>query len=201
MSLRPFQFIEPDSLEEAVSLLSNDHAHVLAGGSDLLSEMKEGVVSPSSLVSLAGVEELQGVEVSPQGTRIGAMASLASLAANTDLQQRFPRPYRGGGRHRHPANTKRGHLGWQPVPASALLLLPKPPDHLSKEGRRHLPRIGWQQQVPSHPRRRAMLHRSSIGHGSRTDGPGCYHRVSRPSRTTQYAPTALLHRAWGQPEC
>jgi xanthine dehydrogenase YagS FAD-binding subunit len=90
MSLRPFQFIEPGSLEEAVSLLSNDHAHVLAGGSDLLSEMKEGVVSPSSLVSLAGVEELQGVEVSPEGTRIGAMASLASLAANTELQKHYP---------------------------------------------------------------------------------------------------------------
>ena len=90
MSLRPFEYLQPQSLEEAASLLSVDGAYVLAGGSDLLSEMKERVVSPAALVSLAGVEELQTVEVTPEGVRIGAMVSLAALAGNTELQQRYP---------------------------------------------------------------------------------------------------------------
>ena len=71
MSLRPFQYAEPESLEEVVSLLSENGSRVLAGGSDLLSEMKEGVVAPDVLVSLAGVEDLKGVEVASDGVRIG----------------------------------------------------------------------------------------------------------------------------------
>lgn len=90
MSLRPFQYMEPVSLDEAASHLLGEGAQVLAGGSDLLSEMKEGVVTPNALVSLAGVEELRGVEVTPEGVRIGAMTSLASLAADTELRQRYP---------------------------------------------------------------------------------------------------------------
>ena len=90
MSLRPFEYLQPQSLEEASSLLSVDGAYALAGGSDLLSEMKERVVSPAALVSLAGVEELRAVEVTPEGVRIGAMVSLAALAGNTELQQRYP---------------------------------------------------------------------------------------------------------------
>ena len=90
MSLRPFEYLQPQSLEEASSLLSVDGAYALAGGSDLLSEMKERVVSPAALVSLAGVEELRTVEVMPEGVRIGAMVSLAALAANSELQQRYP---------------------------------------------------------------------------------------------------------------
>ena len=89
MSLRPFQYLEPDSLEEAASLLSKDGTRALAGGSDLLSEMKEGVIAPQALVTLAGLEDLRGVEVTSDGVRIGAMSSLASLAANTELQQRY----------------------------------------------------------------------------------------------------------------
>ena len=153
MSLRPFEYLQPQSLEEAASLLSVDGAYALAGGSDLLSEMKERVVSPAALVSLAGVEELRTVEVMPEGVRIGAMVSLAALAANSELQQRYPRPGRGCGRYRDAADPKRGHFGRQPVPATALLLLSQPSDPLSKEGRRLVSSLGWQQQIPKHPRR------------------------------------------------
>ena len=90
MSLRPFRYMEPASLDEVTSYLSEEGARILAGGSDLLSEMKEGLVTPNALVSLAGVEESRGVEVTPEGVRIGAMTSLASLAANSELRQRYP---------------------------------------------------------------------------------------------------------------
>ena len=123
MSLRPFQYAEPESLEEAVSLLSENGSRVLAGGSDLLSEMKEGVVAPDVLVSLAGIEDLRGVEVTPEGVRIGAMTSLAALAANTEVQQRYPVLAEAAGGC-YSADTQRWHIGGEPVPAAALLLLP-----------------------------------------------------------------------------
>ena len=88
--MRPFRYAEPDTLDEAVSLLSGADARVIAGGSDLLSEMKEGVESPATLVSLAGIEELRRLEVTAEGVRIGAMVSLADIAAHEELQRRYP---------------------------------------------------------------------------------------------------------------
>ena len=61
--MNPFEFAEPESLEEAVQLLTEESsgAEVIAGGTDLLSELKDGLRKPRRLVSLAGIEELDGV--------------------------------------------------------------------------------------------------------------------------------------------
>ena len=59
--MNPFEFAEPESLEEAVALLTEEpgRAEVIAGGTDLLSELKDGLRKPRRLVSLAGIEELE----------------------------------------------------------------------------------------------------------------------------------------------
>ena len=53
--MNPFEFMEPESVEEAVSLLMDEpgRAEVIAGGTDLLSELKDGLRRPGRLVSLA----------------------------------------------------------------------------------------------------------------------------------------------------
>ena len=63
--MNPFEFAEPESLEEAVQLLTEEpgKAEVIAGGTDLLSELKDGLRKPRRLVSLAGIEELDGVRL------------------------------------------------------------------------------------------------------------------------------------------
>ena len=61
--MRPFTFVEPTSLAEVVRLLTAGQGQVrlIAGGSDLLGELKDDVVSYEHLVSLAGVEELRQI--------------------------------------------------------------------------------------------------------------------------------------------
>lgn len=78
----PFQYHEPGSLEQVVALLGQPDAHVIAGGSDLLDEVKEGIISPEQVVSLAGVPGLAGIAETDEDLSIGAMTTIADIAAN-----------------------------------------------------------------------------------------------------------------------
>jgi len=73
---------------------ASDHGDtviVKASGIDVLDLMKEGLLKPSKLVSLAGVPGFdQVVEESDGGVRIGPMVTLASLAAHPLVQERYP---------------------------------------------------------------------------------------------------------------
>ena len=90
--MNPFEFAEPGSLEEAVQLLTEKpgSAEVIAGGTDLLSELKDGLRKPRRLVSLAGIEELSGVLWQTDGVRLGASVTLASLVDDERLNSEYP---------------------------------------------------------------------------------------------------------------
>ena len=64
---------------------------VKAGGIDLIDLIKERLVSPSELISLRDVAGLDQVSPDPEGgLRIGAMATLASVAANAEVLAKYP---------------------------------------------------------------------------------------------------------------
>jgi xanthine dehydrogenase YagS FAD-binding subunit len=81
-------FLEPTSLAEAVQLLTtgNGQARLIAGGSDLLGELKDEVVHYERLVSLAGIAELRQVRQEGDGLRLGAMVTVAQLEFDPRLQ-------------------------------------------------------------------------------------------------------------------
>lgn len=90
--MRPFAFVEPTRLDEVIRLLvaGQRQAHLIAGGSDLLGELKDEVVSYERLVSLAGVEELRHIREEGEGLRLGALVTVAQLEYDPRLQG----PYR-----------------------------------------------------------------------------------------------------------
>ena len=87
-----FEFLEPNCIETAVSLLLEDPAGTvpIAGGTDLLAETKDGIKSPRRLVSLSALKELCGVDRSNGSTRLGAAITLTRLADDSVLQQDYP---------------------------------------------------------------------------------------------------------------
>lgn len=90
----PFDWVEPDSLKEAVSLLDADDPSVrpIAGGTALMLMMKPGFFVPSRLVSLASIEpSYSAVQAASDGSlRVGAMVSLAGLERSREAHDRFP---------------------------------------------------------------------------------------------------------------
>lgn len=91
--MRPFEYARPRTPAEAATLLIANAAGsaILAGGTDLLSLMKDGVETPGRLVSLSGVEELRGIEpVAEGGLRIGAGVTLSELAADPGARRTYP---------------------------------------------------------------------------------------------------------------
>src|SRR5215471_8793732 len=90
--MRPFDYASPTKKEQVSDLLGSTwgEVEVLAGGTDLLSLMKDEVTAPRRLVNIKGIAELHGVRVIPDAMQIGALTTLAEIAASRDVQQLYP---------------------------------------------------------------------------------------------------------------
>jgi len=90
--MESFAYARPKTQAEALGLLGHsfEEAAVLAGGTDLLSLMKNYVVTPKRLVDIKGVKEFGGISSEAGGLRIGATLTLQELAGHAEVQQKFP---------------------------------------------------------------------------------------------------------------
>ncbi|HEX5715248.1 MAG TPA: xanthine dehydrogenase family protein subunit M [Thermoanaerobaculia bacterium] len=85
--MRPFEYASPTMLGQAVSLLASPGSVPLAGGSDLLALMKDGVETPGRLVNLKDIRDLRGIRLDPKaGLKIGALVTIDELAADPALR-------------------------------------------------------------------------------------------------------------------
>ena len=90
--MHPFEYVEARSVDEAVTLLLEhpDDSRVIAGGTDLLSEIKEGTATPRRLVSLAPIPSLKGITKTSDGLTIGAMTTIADVVENPAIRSEYP---------------------------------------------------------------------------------------------------------------
>ena len=65
-------------------------SNVLAGGTDLISLMKEYIETPKRLINIKGIKELGGIQSSKTGLRIGSAVTLEELAENAEVRKSFP---------------------------------------------------------------------------------------------------------------
>jgi carbon-monoxide dehydrogenase medium subunit len=82
----------PKSLDQAVALLSAEkgEARVLAGGTDLLVQMRTDVVEPTLLVDIKGIAELCQIKEEAGGFRVGAAVTGAELKEHPELKAAWP---------------------------------------------------------------------------------------------------------------
>lgn len=91
--MQAFEYARPSTKEDAVRLLEEAAGGgvILAGGTDLLSLMKDDVVQAKRVVSIKAIEELGGVHYDRQsGLRVGALASLDELRDSPALGEEYP---------------------------------------------------------------------------------------------------------------
>lgn len=86
--MRPFAILSPTTLDEAQSALVQyaGEVSVLAGGTDVLGEVKEGTFSPSALVDITGVEGLSEIQLTEDdGCSIGSLVTLAQIESDPGI--------------------------------------------------------------------------------------------------------------------
>lgn len=91
MRLPKFEYLEPRSLKEAVKNLATDPRGtvLLAGGTDLLVNMKHRVIQPKRLINLKTIANLAHFSNSKDGVRIGALTTLHDLASSPLIHDKY----------------------------------------------------------------------------------------------------------------
>ncbi|MDP2932210.1 MAG: xanthine dehydrogenase family protein subunit M [Chloroflexota bacterium] len=90
--MRDFVYFEPKTISEAASLLARykDEAKVIAGGTDLLVDMKHDRLQPKYLINIKAIPGLDYINFDSEGLRIGALATIRALEKSAELQQKYP---------------------------------------------------------------------------------------------------------------
>lgn len=79
--MRRFELALPRSVDEALKILKDrgSDAKLLAGGTDLLPQLKNGLIKPACVIDLSGVERVRSVQGDARGLRVGAAVSARAL--------------------------------------------------------------------------------------------------------------------------
>lgn len=94
LRLPDFEYHQPESVDEAVSLLSGrgkGAAMPVAGGTDVYPKMKRKQFRPDAVVSLSGIEGMTGIrDEGDDGLVVGAQVTLDDLANDETVAERYP---------------------------------------------------------------------------------------------------------------
>jgi xanthine dehydrogenase YagS FAD-binding subunit len=89
--LAKFSYRRTTSIPDATAAASRPEARILAGGTDLLGCLRDGVFQANRLVSINGIKELKGIRPRPGGgLRIGALTTLTEIAGNRQILDSYP---------------------------------------------------------------------------------------------------------------
>jgi 4-hydroxybenzoyl-CoA reductase beta subunit len=108
-----FSVSTPTSIDEVVAALATPGARVVAGGTDLLPNLKHRLEQPPVLVSLSRVRELAHVTVDEAAgvLRIGASVTLTAVSEHPEVRERFPSLAHAAGLVASPLIRNMGTLG------------------------------------------------------------------------------------------
>lgn len=87
-----FSYARPTTVEETLSLLAShgSRACVLAGGTDVVVNLKEGRLTPALMVDIKGIADLRRLDAMDDRLEIGAGATFSDILHSRDIRDRFP---------------------------------------------------------------------------------------------------------------
>ena len=101
-----FQYTEPQSVDEAVALLTQPGALAMGGGTDLLPQVKDGVMAADRIVGLASIPGMAAIAETPGGLAIGAGATIADVAVHPVVRRRYAVLAEAAGGSRHAPDSQ-----------------------------------------------------------------------------------------------
>lgn len=92
MRLPYFDIFEPATLSELLTIMDHyrDQVRPIAGGTDIIPQIRFGLLQPTQLVSLKDLRDLKGIERQGQALHIGAMTTLSELAGSPIVKKDSP---------------------------------------------------------------------------------------------------------------
>ena len=90
--MKPLEFLEPKTLEEACALLSEhkEEAKLIAGGQSLRPIMRHRLIAPKYLINLKGLPELDYIKELSGELKIGALTTHRTIETSAIIGQKFP---------------------------------------------------------------------------------------------------------------
>jgi carbon-monoxide dehydrogenase medium subunit len=107
----PFAYKKVRSLDEAVALLGEKDARLLAGGQSLIATLNMRLSSPSLLIDINGLDGLSGISEKGGAVEVGALARHAQAERSDVIAKHAPLIARAMPHIGHPAIRNRGTLG------------------------------------------------------------------------------------------
>ncbi len=90
-ALPQFELVRPQTLDALVQARqSHPDSRVLGGGTDLLVNLRRGIVAPPVLIEITGVAELRAIRADAARLEIGAAVTLSEVAAHPDVVRHYP---------------------------------------------------------------------------------------------------------------
>lgn len=90
--IQEFSYEKPGNIEETLRLRSKfgDRCRFLAGGTDLINHIKDGLESPDIIIDLKGIESLKRLEISGRTMSVGALITFTDLLESTVVKHHCP---------------------------------------------------------------------------------------------------------------
>lgn len=108
----PFTYQKPDTARKATNLAGKaDDPKFLAGGQTLLPTMKQRLASPATIIDLARIEALRGIEVKGRNVIIGALTPHNDVNTSEELKEKIPALAELAGMIGDPAVRHKGTIG------------------------------------------------------------------------------------------
>src|ERR1051326_5629546 len=111
-ALPHFDVVRPRSLDEVIAArAAYADSRLLGGGTDLVVNIRRGIVAPPVLIDVNEVAELRAIKAAARTLEIGAAVTLAELAANPDVARHFSAVAQAAGHIAGPTHRNMGTVG------------------------------------------------------------------------------------------
>jgi len=111
-ALPEFTVVRPRTLNELLAArAAHADSRLLGGGTDLVVNIRRGIVAPPVLIDANGVAELRAISADARALEIGASVTLAELAAHPDVVRYYPVVAQAAGHIAGPTQRNMGTVG------------------------------------------------------------------------------------------
>ena len=111
-ALAEFQLLRPTTLDGVLEArAAHPGSQLLGGGTDLIVNLRRGIVAPPILIDMNGVAELRTIRADKHGLEIGASVTLAELARDSRVAEHYPVVAQAAGSIAGPTHRNMGTVG------------------------------------------------------------------------------------------